>query len=112
MGIRKDLKQIKQELSIINSSSTIEKVKKYEELIKYLEDVKIQVDNVKEIFDENGNCFVMVNYKIPPVKIYIDGDGSTIPNARFKAINMLNLISFEEMQNISSHIESAKRKNN
>lgn len=111
MSIRKDLKAIKEELSNMNSSAIIDKAKKYDELISYLADIKFDVESVKTAYDDNGTCFVIVNYKIPSVKLYVNEDGSTIPNNRFKAINMLNLISFEEMSKIAAYIEEAKIKN-
>lgn len=118
MSFLKDIKEIKQDVKKVTSTvdsltaETIEKAKKYDEMKEYLSNIKFSVDKINLILDKSDFVYaVKIEYKIPPVTIFVDSDGQQAVNQRFKSINMLDLISFDDMQKITKKIEEAKNKN-
>ena len=110
MGFIKDIKEIKTTLNEI-ASDTLEKARKYDELMKYLSKIKLELEKAALSYNQDGTYNVKVNYKMPYVLLSFDGDGNVIQNERFTAINMLNLISIDDMMKISEVINEAKNKN-
>lgn len=114
MGIKKDIlkdvQEIKKDLEIFTSEAQF-KIKKYEEIMEYLKDIKINVSNIKPIINDKGTVNVEITYSIPKQIIEFDDENNIVVNKVFKAINMLNLISFEEMEKISFMLEKAKVQN-
>lgn len=88
-----------------------EKLKQYESTMNYLNDVSLKVANVRTIVDKNGSMAVEVSYSIPKQIVCFDDENNVILNKTFKAINRLNLISFEDMKKISDKMDEAKMKN-
>ena len=112
-----DLKKI-----ILKPSSSVEDLKfltkeyqsksqKYDEMIEYLKDIKIKVGKIELKIDNHGQLFLKVNYEMPVQEIRFDDDNNIVENKMFKAINMLNLISFEDMRKIQVLLEEAQNEN-
>lgn len=111
MRTKKIIKEIKTKLDSL-TDETIIKAKKYDELINFLDKVKFKVKNSNLFVSEStANIGVNIEYEIPSIKILFDENNEIIKNDRFIAINMLNLISIEEMNKLSMLIKEAKRKN-
>ena len=87
------------------------KIKKYNEMVEFLKDVKISVSKVNFNVNDRGSIGVDIHYHIPKQSIYFNDENEIIMNKTFRAINMLNLISLDDMQKISILLEDAKRKN-
>lgn len=110
MGFLKDIKEIKETLNKVTGEA-LNKSIKYDELINRIEKVKINVQKVSLSYNQDGTYNVKVDYSIPNILLSFDSDGNIIQNERFTAMNMLNLISIEDMMKISACIENAKKKN-
>ena len=114
MGIKKDIleevQDIKKNLQVFTNESQT-KIKKYDEIMEYLKDVKINVSNIKPIINDKGTINVEITYSIPKQIIEFDDENNIVANKIFKAINMLNLISFEDMEKIGLMLEKAKMQN-
>lgn len=114
MGIKKDIleevQDIKKNLQVFTNESQT-KIKKYEEIMEYLKDVKINVSSIKPIINDKGTVNVEITYSIPKQIIEFDDENNIVANKIFKAINMLNLISFEDMEKIGLMLEKAKMQN-
>ena len=109
MSIKKDIKEIKASLKLIEDSS-FRKAALYETQKNLLDDIHIKVDKVTEVF--NGSTLlsgVKVEYSIPTSYIYLDDNGDEFDNM-FKSINKLNLISFADMKKIRDKIEEVRKK--
>ena len=76
------------------------KTKELEEMKKYLSFIKMRVKNIGVYGDEN----LKVTYEIEPVFLNFDSHCDVRVNDTFKAINMLNLISFQDMSILSNSI--------
>lgn len=109
MSVKKDIKEIKEILERLDKD-TLTKAKKYVELIDQLNSIKFTA-RPKHFLDDNGNCCVLVEYSISPEKIMLDSNGNVAVSDTFKNINLLNLISFEDMQRITDAISAAEQKN-
>lgn len=105
-----DNEHLKKQVDTLSGKNQ-EKIKQYESTKNYLNDIKINVANVKHIVDKNGSVAVEVSYSIPKQIVYFDDENNVTLNKTFKAINMLNLISFKDMQIISDKIDEAKMRN-
>lgn len=110
--LRKDVKDIKEMVSEM-TLKTINKAHKYDELKEDLKKVRFKVSRCVPQFDPNSaQFFITIRYEIDPVVLKFDPEtGDILGNERFKAINMLDLISFEDMNLIRDEIDVAKRKN-
>lgn len=114
MGLKKKIMEQLTEIQGKMDTLTAEnqqKIKKYEEITEYLGDIKINVSKIDFVVDKNGNVGIEVSYTIPKQKVEFDDENHLIQNKTFKAINMLNLISFDDMQKISNKLDDAKMKN-
>lgn len=118
MSFLKDIKQIKENVNAVTekfdelTAETIRKAKKYDELKDYLSKVKFSVDKITLVLDKKDFVYgVKVEYNIPPITLFVDSDGGQVTNERFKAINMLDLISFDDMAKIKQKINEAINKN-
>ena len=72
MGIKKDIlketKDISDKIEVFTKESQY-KIKKYDEIVKYLEDVKINVSKAAVVMDSNnGQACVEIEYNIPKIK--------------------------------------------
>lgn len=108
---KKELKEIKAMLTQV-CGETVQKSKKYEETIDLLSLIKINASKVSINMDKKTASFgVSIEYSIPPINLVFDGDGETLINERFRAINLLGLCSIEDQIKISEKIQEAKLKN-
>lgn len=114
MGIKKDIlnetKKIQEDLKFLTKEYQ-SKSQKYDEMIEYLKDIKIKVGKIELKIDNHGQLFLKVNYEMPVQEIRFDDDNNIVENKMFKAINMLNLISFEDMRKIQVLLEEAQNEN-
>lgn len=108
MGLRKDVKEIKETLNEITKTA-LKKAQLYEKQLEWLSKVEIKVKKVSTVLNSDMTTGVKIEYYIPPIQINIDENGNVGTNEMFKAINMLDLISFEDMGKISSEIAKAKK---
>ena len=113
MGLRKDIKQIKSSVETVEKlldKSIVEKAKKFDEMTENLSKVELKIKSAKMTVTDSGEEQLKVEYEIDPVYLQFDPDNNIVYNPEFYAINMLNLISPQDMQKISSAIEKAKIK--
>ena len=111
MGIRKDIKDIKEKVEFI-TNETINKAKKYDQLVELLSKIKFKTEHTDFFLDEYGKIGINVKYKINPIKIQFDDNNDVIKNETFYAINFLDLVPLEEQMIVMKKIEEAKNKNN
>ena len=110
MGIRKDIKEIRKKVDSL-TNETINKAKKYDELINNLNKIKIKIDKTSFFVDEYGKIALKIDYQIPPIRLYFDDNDDVIKNETFYSLNILNLVPMEEQLKIVKKIEEAKNKN-
>lgn len=97
MGLRKEIKEIKEDVKNIKENLTsdiIQKAKKYDELKELLEEIYFDIELI-ESFDYNGETQYEIIYKNPKVMLNFDEYGEPIKNNFFYSINMLNLLTKE-----------------
>lgn len=104
-------KKLKQEISNLNEKvdklldgSIINKANKCDFYEKNIKNIKLKVSKIKPVLLPEGNIGMTIEYQINPVTIFFD-DEQVYPNEIFKSINLLDLISFEDMQKIQRKIE-------
>lgn len=108
MGFIRDIKDIK--LMVANSTKeNLSKSRKYDELKKLTSNVSLSVKNIVKGVDTNGNDFIKITYNTPDVILYFDDNGNIMYNPQFYAINMLNLISNDDMQKLADYIADVKK---
>ena len=113
IGLRKDIKEIKDSIKQINSNldkTIIEKAKKFDELSENLKKVELKIKSAKMHISDSGEEQLKIEYEINPIYLQFDPDNNIVYNPEFYAINMLNLISPQDMQKMSLAIERAKIK--
>lgn len=117
-NIKKDTTELKEKVNkteeILSAlgKGAMEKSRKYDETLNYLKNIKIDVKNIDIVFNENATYGVKIEYDIKPVILMIDSTtNETITDQRMKAMNMLNLISYQDMSKISKAIKECKVKN-
>lgn len=112
MRIKKILQEMNNKLSGL-TDKTVKKAQKYDSIKQQLDYIKFNVKNINYFTNENnGTIGIEIEYEMPKIKIYFDGDGNILENNRFIAINSLDLISFEEMEKIKTYIKNVERKIN
>lgn len=109
--IADNIKETK-ELREVISKDGAEKIRKYDELMKALDTLNgiLSINTVKS-YDDLGNPTITVTYKsnITPQTIYINEENDLKVSEAFRAINLLNLISYKDMRRLNNEIENAKR---
>jgi hypothetical protein len=109
--IADNIKETK-ELREVISKDGAEKIRKYDELMKALDTLTgiLSINTVKS-YDDLGNPTITVTYKsnITPQTIYINEENDLKVSEAFRAINLLNLISYKDMRRLNNEIENAKR---
>ena len=101
--IKQEIANINEKLDTLLNSGIVKKANRCDFLEQNLKNIKLKVSKIKPVFIEN-NLGVTVEYTIAPVTIYIDGE-NVFPNETFKSINLLDLISYEDMSKIQNKIE-------
>ena len=101
-ALKKDIEEIKNFLV----GDTQAKAKKLDEILYYLSNIKLDVASVTRVPDDNGKPCIRVIYSVPYIFINFDDNGEIIENETFKSINMLNLISFDDMMKIQNAIKN------
>lgn len=106
-GVWADVKKLQE----MQDPNLKKKADRYEEITKHLNEISLSVSKVYAKTDDNGNTRVFVEYA--PITATIDcGDGEheAVYDKRIVAINMLNLIPYEDMVKISHMVEKYKLK--
>ena len=89
-----------------------EESKELQNTKELLNNIKIDVSDVKTILDQNTmEEVVEVKYSLPVVTLHFDENGEPYKNELFYALNALNLISLEDMDKIRIILEKQKIKN-
>lgn len=89
----------------------VAKADKYDETQKLLKNVKINVKKFSTEFKDNATVALKVEYEIPPIELIFDEDGNLLINERFRAMNLLNLISFDDMDKIKKQLDTVALQN-
>lgn len=109
-SLRQEISELRELLEKLNSDTT-QKAKKCEEIQSYLDSVKLKAKSSVK-FNENAFGYsVVVEYTAPKLELLIDENENVVASPTFKAINMLNLISYDDMEEIAKNIMLAKKKN-
>lgn len=101
--IKQEIDEINKKLDALLNSGIMNKANKCDFLEQNIKNIKLKVSRIKPVLLES-NVGVTIEYEIAPVTVYLD-NGNVFPNETFKSINLLNLISFEDMQKIQKKIE-------
>ena len=101
--LEKQLSDISNKLDTILDGSIVNKANKCDFYERNIKNIKLKVSRIKPVLIES-NIGLTIEYQIDPVTIYLD-DGNVFPNETFKSINLLDLISYEDMQKIQRKIE-------
>lgn len=102
MGLLKDVKEIKKNVEKINKSidtKVVEKAKKYDEQVKYLNNIVLDLKISKKI-NPLGEEEYTLSYTLPPITLKFDENGELEENSLFTSINMLDLIKIDDMNRI------------
>lgn len=105
MGVLKDVKEIKTDIKELKGNLGV-RAKRADELENYISKIELKVKSVSEVPGADGKTDIRVVYEIPQIIIKFDDSGEIIENEVFRAINMLNLISFDDMLKISNVIKN------
>lgn len=111
MGIRKDIKLIKEKVEQI-TKETIYKADQYSFLKENLDKISIELDDVKTFIDDYGKVGLKVKYKIPEINIILDDNNDIIKNDIFYAINILKLLPVEDERKLINSIKKIQNINN
>ena len=111
MGIFKDIKAIKEQITDFNQT-TLKRAEKLNEQNELLKNVRIKVKKASVIQD-NTNCLykLRIEYEIPPIEIILDEDSNETQDLMVRSINLLGLISIEDQVLLSKKMQEAKEKN-
>ena len=110
--IKKLLLQIlnnQKEIRSLLDTRTLEKSKKYDEIVKNLECVRLKVKKISKVTETDGLPQVIVLYEPITETITSNGDGGIESSSQFKAINLLDLTSYADMRKVSAAIEDIKK---
>lgn len=92
-------------------SGAIQKAEKYDETLRLLKKVKINVKKFSTELKDNATVSLKIEYEIPPIEIMFDETGCSFINERFQAMNLLNLISFDDMRKIQEQLHAVEAQN-
>lgn len=111
MGIFKDIRAIKEQITDFNQT-TLKRAEKLNEQNELLKNVKIKVKKASVIQDNtNGLYKLRIEYEIPPTEIILDEDSNETQDLMVRSINLLGLISIEDQVLLSKKMQEAKEKN-
>lgn len=103
MGIRKEIKQIHEDIAGIKevlTPSVIEKARKYDEMKDLCKNIELNIEKAKYSLDDNGNRVLEIKYDLPTVLIKFDENDKVIKNEIFYSINMLDLVKTEDLKKL------------
>lgn len=114
-----NIKEIKSTIVELKNSfdeimgDALKKSKKCDEMSNYISNIQLDVARVDLVFNqETAKYGIKITYGIKPIELYFD---STIndfaSNETFKSINMLNLISVDDMAKIVNKVNFARDRN-
>lgn len=85
-----------------------EELKKIKDLLAH---VKFKIKEVRAVDNQNtGGKSVIVTYELPRIVLELDENGNPNKNEFFYSVNMLNLVSFEDMMKVQKVLEKEKIK--
>ena len=99
-----DLRQVIKTQELIKLRAENARLKEKEQLINK---VRFMLKDIGYLEEENA---ILVKYKIPDIKVYINEENKPEKNEMFYAINRLQLISLQDMKKISAIIDNIKNK--
>ena len=106
--IQKDVKEL----------SSFVKTKEYEQLKKdsqELHEIKALLSNIhfkiKDAQFDKDEKKVLITYELPKIVLDVDENGEVNKNDFFYSVNVLELISLEDMQKILKFLEGVKQQN-
>ena len=89
-----------------------EKARKYDEMLALLKNVRVRVDRATPVLSmDNDEYYVQIAYKIGDECIAIE-NGEAALNETVRALNLLGIVSVDDMNKIINAIEIAVRLNN
>lgn len=103
--IKKDTEEI---IKILNGDLK-EKALEGEEIKRLLSNIELKVKSIIEVPGENGSTDLRIIYEAPQIILKFDDNNEPYENNIFKSINMLNLISIDDMQKIVNAIKNRKK---
>ena len=80
-----------------------------EEIKRLLSNIELKVKSIIEVPGENGSTDLRIIYEAPQIILKFDDNNEPYENNVFKSINMLNLISIDDMQKIVNAIKNRKK---
>ena len=103
------MEKLLEEISKKVDSNILNKAKKYDETISLLEQINISANIEKKVDLDNGEDYLLVEYKIQPTKIFCDEDGNIeVSDKNFYSMNMLNILGINFMEEAQRKIEILK----
>lgn len=112
MGLLKDFKEMKKQVDEVHDlldKTIIFKAKKYDEIMLYLKNISLDL-KIDKFINELGEDEYKLTYSLPSVNLRFDEKGELQENLLFTSINMLDLISVEDIQKLLKIISEEKNK--
>lgn len=112
MGLRADVKKIKNDIDFIKSELSpeiVKKAEKYDQLKELLEEIYFDIE-LEESLDYNGETQYKIIYKNPEIILNFDEYGDPIKNDFFYSMNMLNLLTMDATNKLMNIIVKEKNK--
>lgn len=109
MVTKKQILQRLEELTDFVKSKEYEKLKQDSEELKRIRELLSHIHfKVKEVQYYEENETVQIRYELPVVNLKIDENGNPNKNDFFYSTNVLEMISFEDMEKIANYLERVK----
>lgn len=111
MSFLKDFKELKKDVAEIKAALSDDYLSKADELAKikgFLPQIRFKVKNIVDTIDETGKPALKIMYEIDPVLLVFDDNREPLLNERFRSINELDLISFDDKLLILENINRKK----
>lgn len=86
-----------------------EESKDYKTVLALLKDVRLEIKSVRSVENQDGTDSIVVEYNTPSV-VLTTRDGETSTDKFLYAVNMLNLISMDDMEKIRKVINKVEKK--
>lgn len=114
MSLRKEVKEIKRMVEEMHKDydDLLKKERKLVEQTELLKHIKFTVKRCDTMFNQNTLSYsVLIEYELPKVQVDFEVGGEQMTNDRLRAINLLDLITLDDMQKIRRELDKAEKLN-
>ena len=100
------------ELTELIKSEQFKQLQKDSEELKKLQSLLIPIKfKIKDVnyFEDEENGVVQIRYELPTINLKIDDAGNPEKNEFFYSVNVLDMVSLEDMQKVQKLLERIKK---